>query len=161
MGDDAPQKGNESPEPKGEWIGLAWRDYVRGLRDWTALGRKYNKHRDTVKRQLVKYSQSRAAERADGVDPTAEYLAGLEIDQEATTALYGTVANDNAKIGALKHRTETRKLIAAAQGVVTERSAQEQEKKGDETVLVKVVGLDRVIEIARNGSGTESEPDAD
>lgn len=106
----------------GEWIGLAWLAWCAGERNLAALGRQFDKRPETVKANLLKYSKARAAEVSD-VDPTAEYLDGLQHDLREALRTYRDAENPNAKVGALKHASAIRKDMASARGVVTERKS--------------------------------------
>ncbi len=117
-----PRKSLEKEVEDGEWIGLAWLAWCAGERNLAALGRQFNKRPETVKANLLKYSRARAAEVSD-VDPTAEYLDGLQHDLREALRTYRDAENPNAKVGALKHASALRKDMAAARGVVTERKS--------------------------------------
>ena len=106
----------------GEWIGLAWGAWCAGERNLAALGRQFDKSPATVKANLLKYSQARAAEVSD-VDATAEYIDGLQHDLREALRTYRDAGNPNAKVGALRHASQCRKDMAAAKGVVTDRKS--------------------------------------
>jgi len=114
------EKRTSKPADDGEWVGLAWRAWCAGERNLTLLGRQFAKKPATVKANLRKYSRARAAEVSD-VDPTAEYLDGLQHDLQEALRTYRDADNPNAKVGALKHASAIRKDMAAARGVVTDR----------------------------------------
>jgi hypothetical protein len=137
------------------WVGDAWRDHLNGVSIY-ALAKQYGKKWETVRDNLRKHAANRAAELREGTDPTALYLDGLEIDLAAASRLMLSSEQDTAKIGALKHRTECRKLIAGGQGVSTE--TKNVKVGGDDDapplrVLMEVHGLDKLTEVARNGNG--------
>jgi hypothetical protein len=116
----APQIGNDDRE----WVGVAWAAWLQGERNYTALARQFGKHRDTVKRHLEAYSKARAGELGT-IDAAAEYRDGLEADLREALRTYRSAENPNAKVGALKHATAIRELIAAVSGVVTKREGRE------------------------------------
>ena len=120
----------------GEWVGQAWAAWCAGERNLTALGRIFNKSPKAVKRNLQKYAAARAAEVSD-VDPTAEYIDGLQHDLREALRTYRESENPNAKVGALKLAAQIRKDMAAARGVVTERKA--HELTGPEGAPVQIV----------------------
>lgn len=132
MGNEQGQKGLDA----GEWVGQAWAAWCAGERNLTALGRIFNKSPKAVKRNLQKYAAARAAEVSD-VDPTAEYLDGLQHDLREALRTYRESENPNAKVGALKLAAQIRKDMAAARGVVTERKA--HELTGPEGAPVQIV----------------------
>jgi hypothetical protein len=129
----------------GEWVGLAWAAWCAGERNVTALARQFGKAPATVRTNLLKYSKARAAEVSD-VDPTAEYIDGLQHDLREALRTYRDSANPNAKVGALKLAEQIRKDMAAARGVVTERSARELRGPGPggEHVVKVDVDLDEL-----------------
>lgn len=124
-------------EKNGEWVGLAWADWCSGEQNLSELGRRYGVKGETVKSNLRKYSAARAAEVSD-VDPTAEYLDGLQHDLREALRTYRDSDNPNAKVGALKLAETIRKDMAAARGVVTERKAHELTGAGGGPVQVEV-----------------------
>ena len=114
----------ESEPGESGWVGEAWREHLNGA-SIQGLADKHGRSWACVRDNLQKYAANRAAEIGKGIDPTAAYIEGLRGDLEDANELIGQCRQDTAKIGALKLRTEIRKLIAAAQGVVTERKGVE------------------------------------
>jgi len=86
------------------------------------------------------------------VDPTAEYLDGLQHDLREALRTYRESENPNAKVGALKLAAQIRKDMAAARGVVTERKA--HELTGPEGAPVQIV-----IAPYEDGDGSGTETD--
>jgi hypothetical protein len=163
----APKKASKPVNEDGEWVGLAWQAWCAGERNLTALGRQFNKDRQTVKKHLRRYSEARAAEVSD-VDPTAEYIDGLQHDLREALRTYRDSANPNAKVGALKLAEQIRKDMAAARGVVTERSARELrgpgpggehviEHRGE--ALDELIGRLDSLAARRREAGTPARPD--
>lgn len=116
---------NGAKKAENGWVGRAWRDHLNGISIY-ALAKKYEKKWTTVRDNLDKHAANRAAELEKGYDPTLRYVDGLEQDLGKSSELMEIVKQDTAQIGALKLRVDIRQKLAAAQGVVTERSAQEQ-----------------------------------
>jgi hypothetical protein len=151
----------------GEWVGLAWAAWCAGERNVTALARQFGKAPATVRTNLLKYSKARAAEVSD-VDPTAEYIDGLQHDLREALRTYRDSENPNAKVGALKLAEQIRKDMAAARGVVTERSARELRGPGpggEHVVEHRGEALDELIgrldslAARRREAGGPSQPD--
>ena len=44
-----------------EWVRDAWRDWVNGERNWSALARRYGRERRTIKANVIRYSRALAA----------------------------------------------------------------------------------------------------
>ena len=122
-------KAAEKQGDNGEWVGLAWAAWCRGERNITALAKQFGKARETVRNRLKKHAAAIAAA-GNGLDPTGEYIGGLEADLTEALRTYRAAENPNAKVGALKHATHCRELLAAAKGVVTERTAQDVNLRG-------------------------------
>lgn len=106
----------------GEWVGKAWAMWCAGEHNYSAIAKALGVTRETVKNNLIKYSAARASEVAD-INPTADYLGGLEYDLQEALRTYRGSPNPNAKVGALKLATQIRKEMAAARGVVVDRKA--------------------------------------
>lgn len=119
--------GAKNSGDRGEWVAQAWALWVEGHRNLAALGRQFGKAPATVKANIEKYGRQRATEISEGKggNPTAEYISGLEADLRDVGKFLRETTNDNAKVGAMKHRTAIRELLAAAYGVVTKRQATE------------------------------------
>ena len=147
MGNEQQRKASDT----GEWVGLAWAAWCAGERNLTGLGKSFGKSPAAVKRNLQKYAAARAAEVSD-VDPTAEYLDGLQHDLREALRTYRESENPNAKVGALKLAAQIRKDMAAARGVVTERKA--HELTGPEGTPVQIV-----IAPYEDGDGSGTETD--
>ena len=114
-----------------DWKHLAWRDWLRGDRNYAALGRKYEKDWKTVKRAIIaKGKAARLALESGDCDALAEYIDGLYDELQEVDSLFHSADNDNARLGALKHRTYLREKIAAAMGVPTELAALQLSGKG-------------------------------
>jgi hypothetical protein len=137
----------------GEWVGLAWAAWCAGERNITSLGKTFGKAPATVKGNLQKYARARAAEVGD-VDPTAEYLDGLQHDLREALRTYRESGNPNAKVGALKLASQIRKDMAAARGVVTERRSQEITGADGSPVQIVIAAFE---EEHNGGSGTDSD----
>ena len=119
---DENQSSVDGEQDDDEWVVIAWRAWLHGKRNWTALARQFNKHRETVRERVKKYSRMVSESYQNGsVDALGEYVEGLYEDLQDADALHRTSEVEVAKLGAMKHRTECRKLIASAKGVITER----------------------------------------
>ena len=108
--------------PDTEWKHLAWRAWLRGNRNITQLAKQFEKNWHTVKKAIVDQAALvRQAIDSGDVDALAEYVDGLYEDLQEADQLFREVGNDNARLGALKHRTELREKLAAALNVITQR----------------------------------------
>lgn len=147
----APDSRAVDPNADEGWVLLAWRAWLHGARNWTALGKQFGKKRDTVRVRVTEYSKQVAAAYAEGsVDALSEYVEGLYEDLRDADTLHREARNENIKLGAVNRRTETRKLIAAAKGVVTERKAHE---------LTGTDGAPIVYEVVIGGAPQDEEQD--
>ena len=109
-----------------EWVRDAWRDWVNGERNWSALARRYGRERRTIKANVIRYSRALAADLDKGPDPLAAYVAGLEADLELARKVAGDVkVAQQSRNAALKHVTDIREKLAAAYGIITKREGRE------------------------------------
>ena len=131
MADEGQEKPTDSAETTGglrehgeedEWVVRAYRAYLHGEHNWSALGRELGHDGKTVKRRVEAYSQAVAeAYRTGGVDALAEYLDGAMQDLRDADRLVREGDQDSVKLGAVRARSEIRTKIAAARGIITER----------------------------------------
>ncbi len=118
-----------------DWKDLAWCAWLRGERKYAALGRQFDKHWETVKRAIIaKGKAARLAIESGDCDALAEYIDGLYEELQEVDSLFQDADNDNARLGALKHRTYLREKIAAALGVPTELAALQLSGKGGDPI---------------------------
>lgn len=118
-----------------DWKHEAWRAWLRGDRNYAALGRKFEKDWKTVKRAIIaKGKDARMVIESGDCDALAEYIDGLYDELQEVNTLFQDADNDNARLGALKHRTYLREKIAAALGVPTELAALQLSGKGGDPI---------------------------
>ncbi len=138
----AREGGEQGDRPPGafdeaEWPALAYSLYLRGERNWTALGQRFGKDRQTVKGRvfgLARQLGALRAERGEDVPALEGYLSGLWLDlrdAERAFAYFSasrtrvnqrgeteiTFPNANAAAAFKKLTVEIRARIAAAQGI--------------------------------------------
>lgn len=112
--------------PDDEWKRVAWRMWLHGARNYTAIAKAVGKHRVTVKKAISELSKTVAEGLLSGeIDTLGEYVDGLYEDLQEADKFVRDADNSNAQIGALKHRSELREKIAAALGVVTKREGRD------------------------------------
>lgn len=166
------QTAPEQPEPEDTsprheaCITEAWRLLSEGVYAFRAIARGVNEKtgcnhdHNWVKRALVKHGKMVAETLESGaVDSRAKYLAALYA-RRATAA--GIAANgqkkDTDRIAALRLMVDCDEKIAAAEGVVTQRTRQEQTGAGGGPVQTQVgltpesLALMRQREAEDNGS---------
>lgn len=151
----------DSREGDDDWRHLAWRAWLHGVRNYAALGRQFDKEWRTVKRAIIAQSQAvRDAIDSGEVEALAEYVDGLHEDLSEADGLFRSSAiQDNAKLGALKHRSDLREKIAAAMGVVTRRRGVEHAGRLTISEEAQRADDEELIAVLRNGNhpnGSES-----
>ncbi len=117
------------------WVETAWRLYCRGQRNWTQLrnalekqfGSEAPKDPETVKARVKQFAAVLGAARKASEDDHAliSYQVGLEEILATAWQDHATEGIDSAKIGALRVALDALEKLAASQGVITERKAQE------------------------------------
>jgi hypothetical protein len=105
----------------GAWVALAWVDRCTGKRSYDDLAAKYGHDRKTVAKRLKEYATQRAAELADGEDPTAHFVDSIEATLCEAWTLYHEATQESTRVAALKLIADTTTKLAAAQGVSTDR----------------------------------------
>jgi hypothetical protein len=117
----AAPKSKKADDDGGAWVALAWVDRCTGKRSYDDLAAKYGHNRKTVAYQLKKYATQRAAELADGEDPTAHFVDSIEATLCEAWTLYHEAQQESTRVAALKMIADTTTKLAAAQGVSTDR----------------------------------------
>ena len=139
-----------------KWVVDAWNLWVGGLRSWSAIGRQVGHTAPTVRKHVGRYSETLAALlNGSEANPLAEYLQGLLQDLQHQTTLAGTAVrvayvkgerliepDHLTRSRARKEVTNIRQLIAAAQGVVTERKGVDLRLTEDIVFRVVIGGAD-------------------
>ncbi len=111
-----------------DWVESAWHLFMRGQAVWHQLGAKFGVDDKTVKRQVLRFHEAaRMGLLLSSEDAHARYIGGLQEIAEAAWADHAACSPKdlNAKAGFLRIAMDAMKNLAAACGVVTERSAQE------------------------------------
>jgi len=142
-----------SPEEWADWVEPAWKLFMRGQAVWSQLARRYGVDRETVKRQVMRFHEAaRMGLLLSHEDAHARYVGGLQEIAEAAWADHASCSPKdlNAKAGFLRIAMDAMKNLAAASGVVTERSAQEN----DVNVNFNADGLvDAIRELVADAEG--------
>ncbi len=111
-----------APLPFPDWAESAYRLYIRGQRNYTALGKQFGVDRETVKRWITKFdAYSRVLEDEQLVEAEREYLIGLQEVLGQLWLEHAQADNDSAKVGSLNSIMNCLEKIAVARKVVTER----------------------------------------
>ncbi len=85
-----------------EWRLVAWRMWLHGVRNYSAISRAVGKDRETVKRAVSEVSKSVAASLLSGeVDALSEYVDGLYEDLQEADRFVREADTSNAQVGAL------------------------------------------------------------
>lgn len=151
------------------WVVDAWKLRTEGVLDWHAIGRQVDKDFRTVRKHVIAYSQTLAKLLSgEEVNPLAEYIQGNYGDMQhqarlALKAERGVASSPESPftvepelrtaVAARKEVSELRKRIAGACGVSTEKTTQVNTGPDGGPQQLEHIGLERLMEIARNGNG--------
>lgn len=127
-----PQPGETELAEK--WVVTAWKLWLNGLRNWSAIGRQVQKDRETVKKYVIKYGETLAAMYVSRKpNSLAEYVDGCVEDlaffmRQAVRAELGEAPTPDdprhvqpdirAAIAARREVSARRRDIAEALGVI-------------------------------------------
>jgi len=162
---------HEETELAEEWVLEAYDLKVTQELSWREIARRVEKDRATVQKHVERYQDTIAAiYLRDKPDPLAPYVDGLKSDMRAQLAISEEAVHavtvgrgDDAymelvpeyrtRVAALKEVSAIREKIAAALRVVTKREGREHTGANGAPQQLEHIGLERLMEIARNGNG--------
>lgn len=109
-----------------DWAFVAYKARCYRGQSIAELARRYGVAWKTVKLAVEKvHALVMAVENSDIISEKDKYVCGLKETLACLWKLYAAATHDSAKVGCLKQIAQILQQIAAAEGVVTERRAEE------------------------------------